>query len=131
MTLGDSIETATQGAMIENYIQENNLILPIPSANENYEFMFNRDEAYLKYFSKPLPEFHQFLSEHYIYDVNSYDCKYWSYVWTLYFQMNKDKHNWKFEYIDTENHIFAMVSNSSGYCLLDENNVNCFGNMGY
>lgn len=54
-----------------------------------------------------------------------YDCKYWSIIWWLYYNENKDKFNWEHKYITTDNHVYNMIYNDSGYCIADQNNLEC------
>ena len=134
--LGDHMKTMEYAYAIENdWIDEKNLTLPIPKDSLDTLFVNNGiidkgEFVYQQYFYKDVQEYSHFIEDVFIYDVDSYDCKYWTYVHMLYWKANKDVYNWKFEVIDTDNHVFGMIYNDSGYITLDQNNINCYGNMG-
>jgi hypothetical protein len=65
--------------------------------------------------------FHNHLSKNFIYERGSYDCKYWSLVWSLY----AIKHNLKFQYILLEEHIFVIIEFDNMYCIADNDILNC------
>jgi hypothetical protein len=123
--LGQEIKDINQGLAISNHIKKNNLTLPFPNKNKlewnNGIYDYNT-KIYLETFSKDYEEFRIILNSNYYYELGKYDCKYWSYVWTLYWKKNKERYNWKLDFITTENHLFVMVSNESGYIILDGNN---------
>lgn len=132
--VGDEVETLSYGIGLQNYVNNNNLSLPIPQEKkDNYFYLNNLNSKenfiYLNEFSKPLNEYISFIDENFMYDIESYDCKYWSFVHTLYWKLNKDKYDWKLQYLDTDNHIFVMLYNDSGYAILDQNNLECFGDF--
>lgn len=118
---------------IENYVDEKNLSLPIPQLYKDIYPKYNlgiesKDNyIYLNEFSKDLPQYREFIKRNYMYDIDSYDCKYWSYVHSLYWKANHLKYDWKIDYITTDNHVFVMIYNESGYAILDQNNINWYG----
>lgn len=118
--LGDEFETISTFIIIENHLESKNVSLPFPNFDTNH-IMNNEPEYYL---GLPLGEFHEEVKKRFVYDEN-YDCKYWSYVWTLYWQENKDKYNWRLKTIDTDNHVFVMFYNETSYCTADQTNLNC------
>jgi len=129
LKLGQPIKNVNYGVILQKNINEKNLSLPFPNLENSLEIgsgnFDTQTTIYFKYFNKDFVEFQKVIKKKYIYSENVYDCKYWAYVWTLYWKENKNKYNWKLDYITTENHIFVMVSNSSGYCLLDGDDINC------
>lgn len=114
---GDSIKSTSYIYSTENNIKYNNLSLPFPNS-------YNLKSLNVNYFDKSLQEFHQELIKNYYYDEN-YDCNYWSFVWGLYWKQNKDKYNWSIKFIDTDNHVFVMVYNLTGYCIMDQVELIC------
>ena len=125
--LGDHVQSINYAIVLQENIKQKNLSLPLPNLSEFQTSKFDpATDFYLNNFNKPLNEFLPILQQHYVYN-SSYDCKYWAYVWSLYWKTNKDKYNWDFEYLTTENHIFVMVSNSTGYCILDLDDIYCRG----
>lgn len=131
LVMGDDLQNLNFAVSIEQKIKKENLSLPMPNiidlstTSNDY-----RQDFYDENFNKNLSEFYKVLQHHYIYDVSFYDCNYWSFVWSLYWKEKKDFYNWKIKYIYTDNHIFIMVFNESGYIIMDENNLLCIGNMG-
>ena len=128
--LGDSVQNINYGVAISNHVSKNNLTLPFPF-KENAPVIARGvfdpySTFYMDNFNKDVFEFHRVLENNYYYN-NVYDCKYWAYVWTLYWKENREKYNWDIEYIDTENHVFVMVSNSTGYCVMDGKDLICMG----
>lgn len=127
--LGDEIQNVNRGYQLEKYIEKNNLTLPVPVPENNLLFQVNPKEFFKEKFSLPPNDFKTFINVNYKYELNSYNCKYWSYIYTLYFQENKERFNWKFKYITTENHIFTMIYNQSGYIIGDGKNLECYGEI--
>lgn len=131
LKLGTPIKNINYAMILEDNVYSKNLSLPLPNIYGISTSQFDpASEFYMNNFDKPISEFHEILNQHYVYEEGTYDCKYWSYVWTLYWKSNYYKYDWDIEYLSTENHIFVMFSNSSGYIIADENNLNCKGNMG-
>ena len=130
--MSQDVEDVIMAVQLTEYIDEKDLMLPIPEFYYEKYFSINAlnskgNEIYLNEFSKPLDEYKTFIQNNFLYDIDSYDCKYWSYVHTLYWKMNKEKYNWKLDYITTDNHVFVMIYNESGYAILDQNNINWYG----
>lgn len=107
---------------LNSHVKDNNLSLPIPMIPLNYYNNVKVSPAYDFYtenFNQSVKNFHDnVIKKHYMYN-ELYDCKYWSYVWTLYWMMNEDKYNWNIKYLSTDNHVFVMVYNDSGYIIMD------------
>lgn len=101
----------------ENFIVKNLNLIP-----SQYDIL-NKNNYDLE-----LNEFYLILNESYIYTSDEYDCKYWTFVWSYWAWNHRDKYN--FKTITTNNHIFGMIYNDLGYCILDENNVKCYGDIG-
>lgn len=123
---GDSVNTYESIKNIQNNLNENNIPKPFPDSFielKGDEFI-STSEIRDHYFSKPFDEFVEIVKDKFVYS-KIYDCKYWTYVWMTYFTYHKDEYNWKAEVIDTDNHMFMMVYNESGYCTLDQDQVNC------
>lgn len=133
LSIGKEVDTISKAYVLQDYVTDKNLSLPIPQEFKDDYIVINQaydtkeNAIYLREFSKPIEEYKEFIQRNFMYDINSYDCKYWSYVHTLYWKMNYEKYDWNIEYIDTKNHIFVMISNSSGYAILDQDNINCYG----
>lgn len=128
VVMGTPIQTLNMGVALESHVKGQNLSLPLPSVINVSTSQFDPNtQLYLDNFDKPLSEFHEVLKKNYKYEEGTYDCKYWSYVWTLYWKNKKDEYNWNMEYITTENHVLVMVSNETGYCTFDLDMVNCKG----
>lgn len=124
--LGSPIKNVNVAIALQNHIDNNNLSLPMPNVVVLEQSIVSpKTQFYLDNFDKPLYEFYDVLREHYIYEKDSYNCKYWSYVWTLYYKMNYKKYNWNIEYLSTDNHVFVMFSNESGYCIADGDILEC------
>lgn len=130
LALGDEIQNINYAIELQNNINKKNLSLPFPNitnvnlSNSDYKtFIYNQN------FNKNLTEFHKVLKENYIYSYNEYDCKYWAFVWTLYFKENKEKYNWRLKYITTQNHIVVMVYNEKGYIVLDGDDIIIMGKI--
>jgi len=126
VNVSSEYKTMIYAKELTDNINSKNLTLPIPAADDyiTVEGRFDkRTQIYIDNFDLPLRNFTYFIQQNYYYKEGTYDCKYWSYVWTLYWKQNKDKYDWKMKYIDTENHIFVMVYNSSGYVIMDGNDV--------
>lgn len=123
--MGQPIKNINNVIGLSNNIEDKNLTLPLPFLlSSNSPYMTDNTYTYLEYFNLNFEEFKQVLNANYIYN-SDYDCKYWTYVWTLYWKETKDKTNWELDYITTQNHIFVIVSNESGYCVLDGNEQVC------
>lgn len=133
---GTDIKNIQIGYMLENNIQSKSLELPVPFTLTNNSFITFDNRAnfqknlYNYIFNNSLSDYYEILNNnYYYYDINNYDCKYWAYVNTLYYKMNYKKHNWSMDYITTDNHIFIIIYNNSGYCVLESNNYKCWGEM--
>lgn len=127
--MGSDIQDLNIAYSLEKNIKNNNLSLPLPNV-DNYLYFGKFDKSsglFMNEFNKPINEFIITLNNSYIYTLNEYDCKYWSYVWTLYWKQNYKKYNWDLKYITTTNHVFVMVSNETGYIIMDENTIDCRG----
>ncbi|MFW6173092.1 MAG: hypothetical protein ACOC5T_05050 [Elusimicrobiota bacterium] len=130
MNIGTQIENINIGFAIESHIKQNNLSLPLPNVFPVSSSNFDpATDFYLEHFNKPIDEFSKTLNEYYIYEKDTYDCKYWTYVWTLYWKANHQKYDWDLQYGMTKNHIFTIVSNETGYCVFDLNMTDCKGAM--
>lgn len=119
--MGQPIKNLNYGIILTNNIEEKNLTLPFPNISSlDIQFKENGGKMTIfeSHFHKDFFEFKEVLNKNYIYS-DDYDCKYWAYVWTLYYKENRLRYNWKLDYIDTQNHVFVMVSNVSGYIILD------------
>jgi len=121
--IGDEIQNVNYAIGLGNHVKDNELNLPLPFMSDSSL------NGYLKTFNQDIHNFKDIIDNNYIYTLDKYDCKYWSYVWTLWFKNNKDKYNLNIKYITTSNHIFVMVYNDSGYCTLDLFEANCYGKM--
>lgn len=122
VSLSDEVKNVNYAIALSNHIEENNLILPFPFKHTipivGNTVFDQYTTFYLDNFNKGLYDFHELLKQNYYYD-ELYDCKYWAYVWTLYYKENKNEHNWHLKYLDTDNHVFVMVYNESGYIIMD------------
>lgn len=124
--LGDDIKTLNYAYNIENHLNEINATMPFPDSGfdiNRAEFDYYSDIREY-YFTMDFKDFQEIVKLKYEYS-DTYDCKYWTYMWTTYWKYNKDRYDWKIKYIDTDNHVLAMVYNSSSYCMLDQENVDC------
>ncbi len=124
--VSDDLQNIGYGYVLENHIKKNNLSLPFPTSKYKlgYNELRNDELDYDEIFNKEIDEFKYTLFKHYEYVENTYDCKYWAYVWTLYWKYSL-KDTMKLKYVTTDNHIFVMVYNELGYCTLDSLEVNC------
>lgn len=120
--VGDEVKNVNYAVSLTKNVKVNNLTLPMPFLLQDSLTFYDNN------FNKSLYDFQEVVSVYYVYN-DLYDCKYWSYVWSLWFKKNKDKYDLNIKYIDTKNHIFVMIYNDSGYCTLDLQNVNCLGGM--
>jgi len=121
--MGQPLKNITYGSILSGNIGNKNLTLPFPPNTtlylNSYDTRYSHEQnLFMGYFGKPFDEFKEILNGQFIY-TEDYDCKYWAYVWTLYWKENKDKYNWKLDYLTTGNHVFVMVYNESGYIILD------------
>lgn len=121
--MGDSIKTYTYAKNIKEHIDENNLNLPFPNPLFNYT---ENPDLLNAIYEMNLTEFTELVKTNYIYSENEYDCKYWAYVWTLYWNNNLYKKGYNLEYIDINNHVFVIVYTDIEYCLFDGDNVICY-----
>jgi len=78
------------------------------------------------YSKQNFSQFKEYINQTYT-SSDKFDCKYWTYVWTVWVLRHQYEYNLDYEYIDTTNHIFIMISDETGYCILDRNFVDCFG----
>lgn len=125
--IGDGINTLSHGIIINNHVNGNNLSVPLPNTDTRTSYVpykHIREVEYEKYIHLPLENFTKVIQENYYYD-DMYNCQYWSFIWTLYWQEHRNETKWKLEYVDTDNHVFVMVYNDTGYCILDQTEVNC------
>jgi hypothetical protein len=125
--LGKPINMLETGIMLQNYVSKNNLSLPFPSSHdlEKSYLLTSQDIINNNVVNKTPREFNQNIKKEYIYNSSSYNCKYWSYVWTLYYRFNHEKYNLHINYFTTNNHVFVILYNESMYCTADENLLNC------
>lgn len=118
ITNTEEIEKILNVAMVENYVNDNNLNLPFPESLQ----IQNNNEYTIKLMNKSIYDFQIELIKNYKYS-KLYDCKYWTYVWANYWKFNKDEYD--LNIIRTKNHIFAVLSNEYIYCVADQTNLYC------
>lgn len=125
---GDSVSMYQHAQVIENKIHSEGIPVPFPDSlfeSENRAKGFrNTYDVRDYYFNLPFEEFQEIVKDKFVYS-ETYDCKYWTYMWTAYWKYNKDKYNWGMKYISTDNHLFAIVYNETSYCTLDQDVVIC------
>lgn len=126
--VSDDVNNINYALMLQNHVGENNLSLPYPSFRQEFSGFDKRfiHKQRKQIMEKNISEFTKIVEKNYEYEKGTYDCKYWSFVWTNYWKFHKEEYNWDMKYITTDNHIFVMVYNSTSYCTFDENNVNCY-----
>lgn len=124
MTMGDEFQNINYAVGLENNINDKNLTIPYPSFNVELIGYKSVTDEVAELFGKPIEEYMEFIQEVYYYN-ESYDCKYWAYIHSLYFVVVKDTYDYKLKYIATPNHIFVMLYNESGYCILDGDEYVC------
>lgn len=107
----DLHKSVTFSSLKKHYL-DNDLIM-FDSNNE----LLNIDTS-----NKNIYIFHNHLKENYFYELGTYDCKYWSFIWGLY----SLKNNLKFKFIVLDTHIFVIIEFDEKYCIADNNNLNCF-----
>lgn len=123
----DNIKVINYAYLLPKVLEVKNVSTPFPDSIGQIDLglYYNQDEIRDYYFNLPIEEFYSILQKKYTYSKD-YDCKYWSYVWSVYYVYNKDKYNWDLEYVDTNNHIFVMLYNESGYCIADLDRFDCY-----
>lgn len=129
------VETYLITQELENYVTENKLEIGFYGSPYNVSLLDEQTELifFEKLFKSDWRTFSKYYTENYFYEKNSYDCKYWAFVWAYYYYKNYDsfeEKNIQFQYVQTENHIFVLLSNLKGYCLIDSGAINCFGDIG-
>lgn len=102
-------------------IEDKNLSLPFPNSRDNPSLNSN-----LTHVDYTLDEMHAMIKQNYVYDKNSYDCKYWAYVWSIWWAENQYRHNFKIDYITTDNHVMVMFSNDSKICIANGQILDCY-----
>lgn len=124
----DSIVTINYVYQQEHMIEKHNLSFPFPN-NEDIikrNILVSNDEQLRQFlFNLPLQQFHQEVINNYHYEPFFYDCNYWAYLWSAYVLSSQDINNLQVKIIDTDNHVFAMAYNESGYCIMDGSNLEC------
>lgn len=125
--LGDSINTLSLGVMLRSNVIDNDLNLPYPTFNLKLSGYDNIYDYIYDNFNTSITSYRSYIERNFIYEANMYDCKYWSYIHTIYYTVNREKHNYNMKYITTNNHIFVMIYNDSGYCMLEQDLITCFG----
>lgn len=126
--IGDGVQTLVYGITLQHHVLGKNLSLPFPDSYERNLYKTNyKDRDSDLIYSQSLEEFAYTVNDHYYYS-DDYNCKYWSFVWTLYWQAHRSENNWELEYITANNHVFVMVYNESQYCTMDQTEVRCFEN---
>jgi hypothetical protein len=125
LVLSDDIQNINYVIALESNVNNNNLTLPYPNFNQDLiGYQSVKDYMRDAYENKSVAEYMDFISEIYFYDER-YDCKYWAFVHSQYFVIVKDKYNYNLKYITTRNHIFVMLYNETGYCILDGKEYLC------
>jgi len=123
--LAPEVVNVYTGKHLQENVVQKNLSLPFPNMDN---FLGLTDEQMKEVFiHKNFPEFYELVQKNYIYTTDEFDYKYWSYVWTLWWAENQEKHDFKIDYIQTKNHVFVMFSNEDGYCTADKNILDCRG----
>lgn len=111
ISTSDELNNIHFGGIAEEHVKKNKLVVPLPNSDQLVEYgAFESRRDHLDFLgSLSLEDFSNHVNQVYSshYEVNTYDCKYWAYVWTLYYQENKD--NWNIKYITTDNHILGIV----------------------
>ncbi|MFW6246890.1 MAG: hypothetical protein ACOC22_01800 [bacterium] len=117
----NKLQLGFYGNPFEEKIEENKVLQKIQA--ENFEKLFSSD----------VETFTEYYTQNYIYEENTYNCKYWAYVWTYYYYYNHDKfkaENITHQLVVTENHVFVMFSSLEGYCFIDSGYITCMGEVG-
>jgi len=126
--VSDEMQNIYYGNMVQSHTKSNNLTFPLP--NDESKILLKSNENLIhKYFSMDLYDFDLLLKSKYKYEDETYDCKYWTYVWLSYTLYNSKKYGWSPKIISTDNHLFVMMYNDKGYCIADLDNLNCFGSI--
>ena len=128
--LSKPVSNINYAMALEKYVKSNNLELPLPNVTYIGDFTTLPPEQafYLGNFNKDVYEFQEIVKRHYIYN-ELYDCKYWTYVWLLYWKNVRHKYNWDMQIMTTPNHIYLKVYNETGYCILDQTEVFCLSSL--
>jgi hypothetical protein len=90
--------------------------------NLDSEYFKSRTKTYsdLNYF-----EFSNILKQKFTYDIDTYDCKYFAFIWALYFEKHKIPYQFKY----TSNHIFVIAYiENGGFCIANLQSINCYVN---
>ena len=130
VAVGDNIKAINYGYMMQSHVLNNELSFPFPNSQELIDSNIYLDRyAHKEHLvNLPLNDFIEelrFVYQKY-YEEDTYDCKYWAYVWTLYYQENKDRYGWTgIKYLDTPNHIVPVIYSENKYCLMDGDMVMC------
>lgn len=124
MTLGDELQNINYAVGLENNVKNKNLVLPYPDFNQELIGYKSFIDETTELFDKPINEYMDFIKEVYVYN-ETYDCKYWAYIHSLYFVVVRETYDYKLKYITTPNHIFVMLYNETGYCILDGDEYIC------
>lgn len=120
--LGDEYKNIVYTYQIENILKEKNVDMPMPEYVKMDPYQsFDAGEFYA---NKSVAEFGSEVERYFVYN-ETYDCKYWTYNWAKWWTHNKDRLNLKMKYVTTDNHMFLMVYNESGYCTLDQDEYKC------
>lgn len=121
------INTLVNGYYLEQNVKDKNLTLPFPNYNLLEKGSFYYAKNLNTIFSQNITEFHKNVQNNYVYN-NKYDCKYWAYVWTLYWKNNLRAKDWNLKYMTTKNHIFVMFSKDKEYCVANMHRLDCYKN---
>lgn len=70
-----------------------------------------------------MAEFRFWLNENYKYNVDTTNCKFYSYIWKSYL----DYHNIENVYVMVGDHVFVSAVYDDKHCIYDQNNVMCIG----
>lgn len=113
----------------QDYIQKNDLKIPLPNIKELVALdgtQTNIDYAEENFVKYPDPEEfnEEIIKPNFEYNQD-YDCKYWVYVWSVWWDYTKNQHDMEFRTVALDNHIYAVVYDESEYCVLDQNSVEC------
>lgn len=120
--LGEPVKQIEWGVMLSNHVYSQNLTLPVPNRNEL--LITDELDLYLRITDMNIDEYHNFIKENYYYEDGTYDCKYWAYVWTIWFKGNSDE--WDIKYVTTHDHIFVLFHKKGEYCIADLNRLKCY-----
>jgi len=108
----DDMNKAFTLSALKNHVIDNDLLILDRRLCAGCEWLSDKD----------LWGWHEIVKLNYKYETDTYDCRYWSFVWALYFE----KHGIDYSFVTNDIHILVMANFDDKFCFADLDELRCY-----